>query len=310
MRLRRSKPTVSTGRRQRRVPEDAQGASTFAYRSRRSDEEMKLGRNASREPAVRQPRRMGRFLLKRSGLVILLIALLVSSVNILSLSHDVRVMSLSDNGGDSFMHDRTVYERAANKLLADSIWNRNKITVDTSHVSKGMLTQFPELSSASVTLPLFSKRPIVYIQTAQPALVLEAQNGSFVIDSTGKALLATDKLPSDNDLTLPIVTDQGGLNVTVNRQALTSGNVGFIQTVIAQLAAKGFKVTTMELPVGTSELDVRLEGQPYIVKFNLESGTARQQAGTFLATQNKLKSQNIVPGQYIDVRVDGRAYYK
>ncbi len=66
----------------------------------------------------------------------------------------------------------------------------------------------------------------------------------------------------------------------------------------------------MTLPVGTSELDVRLAGQPYSVKFNLESGTARQQAGTFLATESKLKSQNVTPAEYIDVRVDGRAYYK
>ena len=66
----------------------------------------------------------------------------------------------------------------------------------------------------------------------------------------------------------------------------------------------------MVLPVGTSELDVKLTNQPYTVKFNLESGTARQQAGTFLATQAKLQSQNVTPGQYVDVRVGGRAYYK
>lgn len=218
-------------------------------------------------------------------------------------------MSLSGSSS-SFLHDKAVYETAADKLLAGSIWNRNKITVNTSSVSQGMLKQFPELSSVSVTLPLLSKRPIVYIQTAQPALILSAQNGSFVVDTTGKVLLPSSKLPSGSQLALPLVTDQSGLNASINRQALTSGDVSFIQTVVAQLAARHFTVSLMVLPVGSSELDVHLANQPYIVKFNLESGDARQQAGTFLATQAKLQSQNVTPAQYVDVRVDGRSYYK
>jgi hypothetical protein len=308
MRLRRNKSTVSTSRRQRRAADPSRSSSSFAYRSRRSEQEINTGRELSREAAA--PRHFGHFLLRRFGLVILLVALLISTLNVLSLSSNDRVMSLTDSSGNSFLHDKSVYEAAASKLLAGSIWNRNKITVNTAGVSQGMLKQFPELSSVSVTLPLLSKRPIVYVQTAQPALILTAQNGSFVIDTTGKALLLANRLPTGSNLKLPLVTDQSGLRVTVNRQALTSGNVTFIQTVIAQLATRHFTVSSMELPVGTSELDVHLAEQPYTVKFNLESGTARQQAGTFLATQAKLQSQSVTPAQYVDVRVDGRAYYK
>jgi hypothetical protein len=173
-----------------------------------------------------------------------------------------------------------------------------------------MLQQFPELSSVSVTLPLFSKRPIVYIQTTQPALTLAARDGSFIIGANGKALLRADQLPSTNKLSIPQVNDQSGLEVKVNQQALSSVDVSFIQTVVGQLAARHFTVASMVLPAGASELDVKLDGQPYTVKFNLESGDARQQAGTFLATQSKLASQHITPAEYIDVRVDGRAYYK
>jgi hypothetical protein len=308
MRFFRRKSAVSTGRRHRQVPDPAQSSSSFAYRSRRSEEEINTGRQLSRETTA--SKHLGRFLLKRFGLVVLLIALFLSMVNVLSLSNNARVMSLNDDNANSFLHDQAVYESAASKLLAGSVWNRNKITVNTSAVNQEMLKQFPELSSVSVTLPLLSKRPIVYVQTAQPALILSASNGPFIIDTTGKALLPAGKLPSGSKLKLPVVTDQSGLNVSLNKQALTSGNVSFIQTVIAQLAGRGITVESMVLPVGTSELDVKPAGKPYTVKFNLESGTARQQAGTFLATQSKLQSQNITPAQYIDVRVDGRAYYK
>jgi hypothetical protein len=65
----------------------------------------------------------------------------------------------------------------------------------------------------------------------------------------------------------------------------------------------------MVLPVQTNELDVNLAGQSYFVKFDLQENDPRQQAGTFLATIASLKSQNITPTKYVDVRVDGRAYY-
>jgi hypothetical protein len=313
MKLRRKSSVFPGGRRQRQAdggtPQSSPG---FAYRSRRSDQELNLGRQISRETADTAPKNLGRFLLRRFGLVVLLIALVISSVNVLSLSSNARILSLTDSGGNSFLHDKAVYQAAANQLFAGSIWNRNKITVNTARINQEMLKQFPELSSVSVTLPLLSKRPVVYIQTAQPALILATQDGSYIIDTSGKALLRAGSLPAGSQLTLPLVTDQSGLKVSINRQALSSDNVSFIQTVVAQLAARHFSVASAVLPVGTSELDVHLDGQPYTVKFNLQSGAgdARQQAGTFLATQAKLQSQNITPSQYIDVRVDGRAYYK
>jgi hypothetical protein len=69
-------------------------------------------------------------------------------------------------------------------------------------------------------------------------------------------------------------------------------------------------VGSMILPAGTSELDVHLAGQPYFVKFNLNNNDPRQQAGTFLAAIANLQKNHITPAQYIDVRVDGRAYYQ
>jgi hypothetical protein len=109
---------------------------------------------------------------------------------------------------------------------------------------------------------------------------------------------------------LPVVVDQSGLSVKVNHPVLTADNVSFVQIVAAELAAKQYTISAMSLPATSSELDVQLAGQPYFVKFNLQTNDAREQAGTFLATINQLHSQNITPAKYVDVRVDGRAYYQ
>ena len=91
---------------------------------------------------------------------------------------------------------------------------------------------------------------------------------------------------------------------------MSSTDISFIKTVIAQLAAKQVIVSGLTLPVASREIDANIAGVGYIVKFNLQDGKALQQAGTFLATKGRLDSQSITPSQYIDVRVPGRAYYK
>jgi cell division septal protein FtsQ len=229
----------------------------------------------------------------------------------LNLSTSVKVVSTGSASNDFLLQDKVVYETAAHKLLAKSIWNRNKLTVDTDKASAELAKQFPELSAVSITLPLLANKPVVHVQPAQPALILAAHNGSYVVDTSGKVLLMSANVPKNSNLQLPTVTDQSNFTAVINRQALTEGDVRFIQIVVAQLTAKGNRVASLMLPSGASELDVHLVGQPYFVKFNLERNeAARQQAGTFLATQAQLKKQNITPAQYVDVRVEGRAYYK
>jgi len=110
-------------------------------------------------------------------------------------------------------------------------------------------------------------------------------------------------------LALQVVEDQSGLTITLGRAALPRANVAFITEVLGQLTAKKIKVSTLTLPVGASELDVRVEGASYITKYNLH-GDARAEVGAFLATKQYLEAQHKTPTSYIDVRVDNKVYYK
>jgi len=309
MRLRRS-VLPQTRRQKRRIDDLAKPPSTFSYHTNRSEQERGTGRQAQREPARPAGNRFGHFWLQRFGLVILLLALMASAANVLTLSTSAKVVPLATAGSRPFLRPTAVYEDAASRQLKRSIWNHNKITVDTAKLSQQLLSQFPELNSVSVTVPLLAHRLLVYVQPAQPALVLVTSNGSFVIDTTGKALVSGGSPAVLNQPQLPLLTDQSGLRLQPNHQALPAASVSFVQTVLAQLAARQFAVSSMTLPAAASELDVQLAGQPYFVKFNLESNNPRGEAGTFLATIAQLRKQNAVPAKYIDVRVDGRAYYQ
>jgi hypothetical protein len=308
----RRRMTKPTGRQKLHSDDLVPLSAAFTYRGRRRLEENRAGSRQAKRDTPGAPRHgLAHFWLQRFGLIILLLAITVSLVNILSLSDAAKVVLLSDDMNRAFLQPLTIYQQAADKQLAGSVWNRNKITLDTNALSQHLLRQFPELSSVSVTVPLLAHRPLVYVEPAQPALILIGSNGGFVIDDTGKALLAaTDPAVLGQTNKLPVVDDQNGLKVERNHQVLSVDNINFIKTITGQLAAKQFAVAGMTLPAGTNELDVHLNGQPYFIKFNLESTNPRGEAGTFLAVISQLQRQNITPSQYIDTRVDGRAYYR
>ena len=310
MKLRR--PSSPRGGRQRPPLDDlTPPPPSFAYSARRSEERRTVGRQAERQALVSHQSGFGRSWLQRFGLIILLLAIIASAVNVLSLSPDVKILPLAANTKLSILRPTAVYAAAANRQLKSSIWNRNKITVNTNDLSRQLLSQFSELSGVSVTLPLLAHRPLVYVQPAEPALILVTQHsGAYIIDVRGKALLNGVSTAVFDQPSLPVVSDQSGLSLALNKQALSAASVQFIQTVVAQLAAKQFIVSGMTLPPAASELDVRLSGHTYFVKFNLQSNNPRGEAGTFLATITQLDHQNITPSQYVDVRVDGRAYYQ
>jgi hypothetical protein len=300
----RRKP-VPTGR--QRIRDDAGPAGApYAYSASRMEQVANTGRQMNRSTP---PRRKGSWF-SRFGLVVLLIVCLISVLSVLSLSTAAKVRPLNTGDSSAYIHEQAEYERAASLYLGSSIWNRNKITVNAAGLKRSLQQQFPELANVGITLPLIGHRPIVYIEAAQPALVLNGSNGSYIVDTNGRVLLRSGEMPSLSSRHLPTVTDQSGLTLRPGHQALTPADVSFLQTVVAELAIRHLTVSGATLPPSARELDVSVAGQPYIVKFNLHDQTARQQAGTFLATQAQLAKQNIVPAAYIDVRVGGRAYYK
>ncbi len=241
--------------------------------------------------------------------VAIVVALIIISQ--LLLSANPKVVVLSSANSKVFLQSTSTYQRAATKLFTAHISNRNKLTVNVAAISSDMKNQFPELSDVSVALPFIGSRPTVYIQPAEPAFVLHTANGKFfVLDGSGRAEVAASNAQI-TALNIPTITDESGLQVGVGGIALPGTDVAFIQTVVSQLSAQHVSIRKIVLPPVASELDVYIAGKPYFVKFDMHNqNTALQQAGTFIATADQLAAQGTTPSRYVDVRIEGRAYYK
>ncbi|HSX30703.1 MAG TPA: hypothetical protein VLE99_02200 [Candidatus Saccharimonadales bacterium] len=236
----------------------------------------------------------------------LLIALaLVCTLKVLWLSSDPKVVVVGRTATSAtYLQSSTVYAAAARKLLGGSPANHTKLTVDLGGTAQSLEATFPELQSVSIGLPLVSSRPVVYVQIAQPSLVLQTTHGNFALNKSGLVLAQLHAIPSQ----IPLVVDQSGATPHAGKQFLPGSTVGFVQVVAYQLAAAHLTSSAFVLPATSPyELDVRLSGQPYAIRFNLQAD-ARTQSGAAIATIQQLGAA--APGQYLDVRVPDRVYYK
>lgn len=308
---RKNKKTPEQGRARQPRYSGQPARPAFSYYTSRAPEVTPRrpgGRREGGEGATGKGKRQGR--LPRIPLAQvpfwLLVALaVVCAAKLLSLSTSPKVIVLDQSAVTAtYLQPTDVYAKAAQRLLSSSITNRTKLTADVNGTARALEHEFPELQTVSLTLPLIGNRPIVYVQAARPSVVLQSSQGNYAVNASGVVLARLKSLPA----AVPIVVDQSAAAPHAGQQYLPGTTVSFIRTVAYQLSAAKLPVAVYVLPVSSPyELDVRLEGKPYVIKCNL-AADALTQSGAAIATIQQLGATT--PGSYLDVRVPGRVYYK
>lgn len=281
----------------------------FSYHASRSSREANLFRDAEREQSKELPRRKrGIDWTKKMPVVAALLALVVLAGLCLQLSNKPKVETLGTSGSQLFLRDKSVYEAAARQAFTPWV-NSNKLTINTEKISTDLRKQFPELQVISVSLPVFGTQPTVYIQPTAPKLLLVSKSGMFVIDSNGRALIAGNQVARLTDLGMPVVNDESNIAIQAGSIALPKATVSYISEVVGQLRAKQLTVSSMTLPAGSGELHVKIDKIGYTVKFNLY-GNAREEVGSYIAVKQWLEANKKAPREYVDVRVENKAFYQ
>jgi hypothetical protein len=305
----KKKPPAQPERARRSPQQPANRSVVFSYYANRAPRAGTPSRDMQAQQEKPERIRPKRNWTKAAPNIIIAGGVLVLAVFSLQLNANVHIKTTDGNDANVFLRDESTYQAAASEAFAHAL-NRNKLTVNTDDIAAQLTRQFPEIDAASVSLPFFGNRPTVYIQAAQPTLILSTQsNGLYVLDGSGRALIAGTQAASLDRLKLPVVADESGLAIRTGKVALPKATVQFIDEVVYQLRQKDITITSLTLPAGTSELHVKMDGVGYFVKFNLY-GDAREEAGALIALKQQLEKSKKTPKEYIDVRVEGRVYYK
>ena len=203
-------------------------------------------------------------------------------------------------------HPESTYRQTASQQL-QVLKNRNKVTLDEQGIVSALQKRYPEISSASIELPIVAQTPTVHISIAAPSFFMNSSGKTYIIDSQGRAVAEARSLPKIKGLS--VINDASEFSVTRGSQVLSASAVNFINRVISQFQRAKIPLDTITLPTLAQELDVRTTDRPYYVKFFL-GGEPLQQIGQFIASRNHFDTSSSKPIEYLDVRVPGKIFYK
>lgn len=241
--------------------------------------------------------------LRNMTLIILAAALVIVSL-IINRQPQVSVNSQT-------YHPSKTYVAAVNQQFAQ-LRNRNKITLNQSSLAEIIKTQFPEVDQVDINLPLYAKTATVKLKIAAPTFALtgvsadSGQRLQYTVAANGKAVGLAKDYPGLNGL--PTLTDESDYPVKIGSVVLGKGTSNFILAVIVQCQKFNVPVASFDLANNSQEVDLRTKDKPYYVKFNLLNDPATQ-IGQFMAARAQFAKSGD-PAEYLDVRVDGRIYYK
>ena len=282
----------------------------YTYHARRDSAERRLNRgdNKPKPKLTNGLHKIERFTIAGVSLVLIVSFLYLFWLDI---TPRVRITNHDNEAANILLKDTQDYEQEARKLFARSVLSRTKLTINTKTLEQDLLSKFPELESATITLPLTAQRPVVTVQPKVPNLIAASNGQQYVIDKDGVAMSRLSDVKSEVQpqlKSLPRVLDQSLLEYNVGAQVVTSDTVQFIQQMSYQYNEARIEIDRIELPQDKpNEIRITAKGDTYYVKYILDL-PANEQFGVYRAVVEATTSDQIK--NYIDVRVDGRAFYK
>lgn len=290
----------------RRTTARSSSTNVFSYYSNRSQPEIDRPRTDTFDQVTKTSNRNLRYLPTILAIVLIISAILYS---LLLNASSPEIIPLTQSSS-SVLYDNAHYAKKIAGILRSSPVNQTKITIDTKKMESEILSQMPELESVSVNIPLIGRKIVVQLSPTVPILAISTQNGSYVVGVNGKVLMELADFPEGQRDKLIHVNDLVIDDVSIGKRVIPLSTIEFIKDVEYQFSQKNLQIETVELPAVANELHVKPKGVDYKIKFNLQND-AREQVGTYFAVIDRISHDKaLMPRSYVDVRVEGRAYYK
>lgn len=253
-------------------------------------------------------KRVFKALLRRSGAVLVLIALLINTT--LSSSVAVRV----EDTASVIYHETKTYSTEISMLASESIWQRTKMTFRSDSLEKSIRERFPEVDTATVVVPLAGRRLQATLKLSEPLVRYQlpepAKTG--IIGSNGLLLFQADTATVSSrfaDLPLLELTD---IVVPLGQQALTTDEADLLHLLKQEFDGSDSyrpSVKSIEMSIKKRELIIRFNNTDVYAKMTPEY-EAREQVGALVATFKQLDQERKLAADYIDVRVEGRVFIR
>lgn len=186
----------------------------------------------------------------------------------------------------------------------DKQWfGRNTLLLNGGALTAALEAAEPAIKSAEIKRRGFHAIEVV-ISERQPSLNWKTNGVSYLLDVDGTVIgLSTVAYAK-----LPTVVDTSNLPVKEGERVAPAAFVTFCSEFIKALPQAGLQVAEVTVPETTSEIHIKTD-KGFILKLD----TTRPAAGELAdlkAVQTELTRAKKTPAEYIDLRIEHKAYYK
>lgn len=225
---------------------------------------------------------------------------------------DVRVTPVAPAAFNSTVAiNESVYSQSIEEYIGQNVPLRQSWLLDSNSLERQLQEKHPEIQSLTVSGSLVKASTVVQVQFRKPAFVLNTGENSLFIDKNG-VLFTINHYKNVDINRLPSVENMGsGIAQTGDRivTATVAQAIAELYTLLPTVYSDGAVVSTVLLPRSAREVHIKVSTHPYVIKFSVERAIA-QQIGELRALLGFLRSSNASPVEYIDIRIEGKAFYK
>jgi cell division septal protein FtsQ len=194
-------------------------------------------------------------------------------------------------------------QRVAEEGIGKQWFGRNSLLINTAALGGFMEKAEPGIKQASVKHKGLHGIEIVVVER-QPSLNWKTNGTLYLLDADGTVIG-----PSKGTyVKLPTVVDSSNLPVKVGDRVAPAAFVTFCKEFLRDLPATGLQASEVTVPETTSEVVVKTTKG-----YSLKLDTTRQASGELAdlrAVQKELTRSRKTPKEYIDLRIEHKAYYK
>lgn len=209
--------------------------------------------------------------------------------------------------------ESAVYQATIDEYLGENVPLRQSWLLDTTNFKEYIQKKHPEISQATTsTLTPIKDTLTVRIALRKPLYRWQdvAKEARYV-DSQG--VLFSARLSDASQKRLIQIDDQSGAVLESGSSALSQdvmGLIGALPVEIKSVYSNKTEVSKVIIPSSTREVRVALAGGvKYYMKLSTER-TLGAQMGELRALLTHLAKKKVTPREYIDLRLQGRAFYK
>ena len=203
------------------------------------------------------------------------------------------------------MPPTTVYQQTMQQYFAKHPLERFGFSINLKQFADEMQAAHPELASVDIDRSWWGGNVQFVLEFRHPLLVWQTDGRVFYVDSRGAAF-EYDHFGGK----YVQVSDQSGISPSEAGGSVASDQfINFLGKMVGAVnaASKG-AVTDIIIPAATREVDLKLQGRGYPIKTHTDRDPLKQ-AEDIINALKWFDEKKITP-QYVDVRVEGKAYFK